>query len=154
MRSARTAGLVLLLGLVPGLGPRAEDTPAAIVKYRQSVMKAMGGSMGALSAIVKGEVSFPEHAAVHASDIHAISELIPELFPPGSGPDRAKTAAKPEIWRRWAEFQAAAQKVREESAKLVRVAQAHDTAGVKTQFGELGKACSSCHDSFRVRDEE
>ena len=35
--------------------------------------------------------------------------------------------------------------------KLATVARAKDEAGVKAQFGAVGKACGACHDSFRVK---
>ena len=38
--------------------------------------------------------------------------------------------------------------------KLAEVAAGGDAAAIKAQFGELGKACKSCHDKFREEDKK
>ena len=74
-------------------------------------------------------------------------------FPAGTGPDAGKTRALPEIWIKPKEFEAA-QKVFSDSApKLLAAANANDAREVKTQFGEVGKACKNCHDTFRSPEE-
>ena len=39
-----------------------------------------------------------------------------------------------------------------EASKLAEIAATGDIDAIKSQFGEVGKTCKSCHDSFRVRD--
>jgi cytochrome c556 len=45
----------VLLGLASQA--RAVDEPESVIKYRQSVMKSIGGHMGSIVGVVKGEVS-------------------------------------------------------------------------------------------------
>ena len=48
----------------------------------------------------------------------------------------------------------AAQKVFSDAApKLLAAANANDVNAVKSTYGELGKACKNCHDTFRAPDD-
>lgn len=74
-------------------------------------------------------------------------------FPAGTGPEAGTTRALPEIWARPQEF-VAAQKVFSDAApKLLAAANAGDVKAVKASFGEVGKACKNCHDTFRSPEE-
>lgn len=70
-------------------------------------------------------------------------------FPAGTGPEAGKTRAKPEIWAQPKDFQAAQKVFSDAAPKLLAAANAADLAAVKTNFGEVGKACKNCHDTFR-----
>ena len=92
----------LAAGLAMGMAGQgiAADSPEAAVKYRQSVMKAIGGHMGSIAAVVKGEVSHGPHVANHARGIKDMSLIVPDIFPPNSTyDDYNKTDALPEIWK-------------------------------------------------------
>ncbi len=70
-------------------------------------------------------------------------------FPAGTGPEAGKTRALSVIWERPKDF-AAAQKVFSDAApKLLAAANAGDLNAVKANFGEVGKSCKNCHDTFR-----
>jgi cytochrome c556 len=76
-------------------------------------------------------------------------------FPAGTGPETGiKTRAKPEIWNKPQDFAAAKKLFSDAAPKLLTVASAGDVAAVRTQFGEVGKACKNCHDTFRTPDEK
>ena len=67
-------------------------------------------------------------------------------------PDQAgKTRALPEVWTNKAKFDEAAQRLQTEVTKLGEVARAKNEAGVKAQFGAVGKACGGCHENFRSK---
>jgi len=144
----------LLATLLLAATALAAGKPADSVKYRQSVMKAMGAHMTALSMIAKGQVADRGQFTAHAEAIHALSGEIPNLFPAGSGPDKVKTSAKSDVWQRAADFKAAAAKLESESAKLVAAAKHNDAAARNTQFAATGEQCNGCHKVFRVRDTE
>jgi cytochrome c556 len=74
-------------------------------------------------------------------------------FPAGTGPEAGKTRALPEIWSKPKEFEAAQKVFSEAAPKLLAAANANDVSAVKTQFGEVGKACKNCHDTFRSPEE-
>ena len=128
----------------------AVDEPANIVKYRQSVMKAIGGHTGAIAGVVKGEVSFVKAVGGNAHAINELSKQITMLFPKGTGKDAGlETRALPKIWEDMGGFEAAAKKLEEESAKLAKVAEGGDVAAIGAQFENVGKACGGCHKPYR-----
>jgi cytochrome c556 len=131
----------------------AVDEPENVIKYRQSVMKAIGGHTGAIAGVVKGEVSFVGDVAAHARGINEMSKLISHLFPKGTDNVTMKdTRALPAIWEDKGKFDAAAQNLQAESAKLIEVAQGDDAAAIGEQLQNVGKACGSCHKPFRAEE--
>jgi len=149
----KLATLAIAVGLLFGAASQAfaVDEPENMIKYRQSVMKAIGGHTGAIAGVVKGEVSFVDHVAAHARGINEMSKLITQLFPKGTDNVTMKdTRALPAIWEDKGKFEAAAQNLQTESAKLVEVAQGGDVAAIGAQLENVGKACGGCHKPFRA----
>ncbi len=145
--------VAVTMGLILGLSASAlaVDEPENVIKYRQSVMKAMGGHAAAIAGVVKGEVSYVDHVAAHARGIHEMSKLVPGLFPEGTSQfEFANTRALPEIWDQRAKFEAATKELKAQSAKLVEVAGRGDVAEIGAQLLNLGKACGGCHKPFRA----
>lgn len=133
----------------------AADEPINLIKYRQATMKAIGGHMGALGAMAKGEISFTDEVALHAGAINDMSQNLLRLFPEGSGYEiDKKTNALPAVWERWADFEKAVKALQDESAKMVSIAEAGDAAAFGQQVGALGRdGCTNCHDTFRYKQE-
>ncbi len=124
---------------------------ANVITYRQNVMKAIGGHIGAISGVVKGEVSFTGDVANHARGIAEMSKVVPHVFPKGT--DNAMhedTRALPAIWEDMGKFDAAVKAFQAASANLVKVAEAGDPAAFGGALGELGKSCGGCHKPFRA----
>ena len=145
---------ILTAAILLGLTSQAQaiNEPENVIKYRQSVMKSIGGHMGAIVGVVKGEVSYVDHVAAHAQGIHAMSKLLPGLFPKGTSLlDSDKTRARPEIWDDFSKLVAAAKALEVESAKMVKVAASGDLDAIGGQLGNLGKACGGCHKPFRQK---
>lgn len=129
--------------------PKADE---AALKYRQSLMEAIGGDMAAIGDILKYRMNLPGHVAAHADSMASHAKLISAAF------ERKVTAgptdAEPAIWEKPDEF---AQKVKDfetESAKLAEVARGSDPAALGAQVKAVGKSCGGCHDSFRKPKEE
>ena len=142
---------LVVTGLAAPLA-NAQDSPAQLIAYRQSIMKAIGGHMGAIAMVAKGDVSFTDQVTFHALAINEMSKHLTPLFPVGSGKDAGETRALPIIWEKWDEFEAAAETLGTESAKLAEVAQGGDLAAIAAQTGELGnKGCGGCHKTFREK---
>ena len=141
--------LVFLLAAFPAL---AADNAADVVKYRQSVMKAMGAHMTAMSLVVKKQVSDRSQLAAHAAAVRDLSGGIPSFFPRATSPDKTRTAAKNEIWQHLPEFNAAAGKLQRESATLADAAKRGDASAFDAQFENVANACAACHRTFRLKD--
>jgi len=145
-------GAIIIASLA--LTTAASDAPEAVVKYRQSVMKAMAAHMTAASLIVKKQAGTRARLAEHAEAIHALSDDLWSLFPAGSGAEKVKTAALPSVWQRQREFVVASAALRTESAKLAALANRGDGQALAAQFDAVAAACSSCHKTFRARDSD
>ncbi len=124
----------------------AED---GAVKYRQSVMKALGGHMGATASIVKGEGGAKHHLLAHAAAISSIAKMAAELFPKGS--DKGDTRALPVIWEQPHDFAKTVQALEAATGELVAAARSGEGNEIKNAFAAVGKACGSCHKKFRKK---
>ena len=70
-------------------------------------------------------------------------------FPKGTGPEVGKTGAKPEIWQKPADFNARLNDFRGAAKLFNAAATSGDINAVKARYGDLGKTCKACHDSYR-----
>jgi cytochrome c556 len=142
-----TAGLCTAFLLI-GTHAVAEDDSEQVIKYRQKVMKSLGGHSGAISSIVKKKVkSYDDQLIIHAEAIAAIAKTYISLFPEGS--DFGETKAKPEVWDKRADFEKAAKDAEKAAAEFLKVVKSGKSAEVA--FKKLGESCKNCHKSFREK---
>lgn len=125
----------------------AADEPQVV---RQEMMKKVGGAMGALSGIAKGEK--PYDADVVKASLTTMSEVakaFPEQFPAGSesGHD---TEASPKIWEAADDFKAKSEKFGADVDAVLASLPA-DQAAVGAALGTIGPNCGGCHEVYRVK---
>ena len=151
MRTALLAGFSALALAVGVVASGAEDM-AKIIDYRQNIMKSNGAQAADILMIIKGDVPFgATNVEAHAEVIHALSKLVLDAFPKGSGTAAGKTRAKDEIWSDWDGFKKDAMALETESAKLVEVAKGGDMKAIADQVAVMGKdGCGACHKDFRA----
>ena len=140
---------VALFGVLAASTSAQDVKPDRAIKYRQGVLQAIGWNMGPMAAMVKGEKPYDKDEFLKRATW--VSELAPmpwEGFTPGSD-QGAPTKAKPEIWKEMAKFKQLGEAMQASSVKLVAAAKVGTLDAVKGPFGDLGKACSNCHDDFR-----
>ncbi len=124
----------------------AQTDGAALVKQRQDEMKAMGKSFGPLVAVLRGESTDFAAAAASAETMNTNAAKIVASFPEGTGRDAVvESRAKPDVWSDRSTFDANAEKLVEESAKMIEVARTEDPQAFEAQFQAVGKACGACH---------
>jgi len=145
----------LTIGLVAGVlaaGAFAANTvwadAAADIKYRQTVMKTLGGHMGSIVQILKAGMP-AGHLAGHTAAIKDISVMATDLFPAGSG--SGKTRAKPEIWSKPGDFKMAIASFQKAAAGIAEAGMSGDRAKVGAGMKALGGSCGGCHKPFRVK---
>ena len=150
MMRAVIGGLVMVVAAgCASSGMEAKKmTAAEAIEARKKLMK----EQGAAWKNVQDKAKAGQIAAIvpDAEKLAATSKEIPKLFPEGSL-DPAKSAAKPEIWQKRAEFDAAAKNMQTWSMKLadvVKTGNADATNAVVKDFGR--QACGTCHQPFRV----
>ncbi len=119
------------------------------IKYRKGVMKAVGGTMGSLAAVLKKQAP-AEHAVILALTMRNLASIMPDIYPESS--DFGETAALPAIWEKPAEFKAAV------NAFILAAAVLPDAAAAggeryKLAFIDLGRTCKGCHEKFRKKKE-
>jgi cytochrome c556 len=116
------------------------------VANRQRLMKLVGANWADIQAKVKAGNA--EAVAVNAETIAVMATHVLFLFPAGSATDASN--AKPEIWEKWADFQASAKNLESMAENLRDASRAKDGAAVEAMVKEFGaKACGACHTPFR-----
>jgi cytochrome c556 len=121
------------------------------IAERKALMKANGGAFGGVMVkMAKGETAY-DAAAVKAAlaKIDEDAKGFAALFPKGSETG-GETAASPKIWEDPKGFQAELAKLRTVVAAQ-SMAAGTDLAGLKVAVGEIGKVCSSCHETYRIK---
>ena len=144
---AATAGLALLAGAVLPV-----SAGEGAIKYRQSVMKAVGGHTAAIATILKGLGGNKADLKGHAHALAELAKIAQNVFPDDSTLLDGVTRAKDDIWDKPDEFKAVLNAFETESAKLAKIAQTADADAFGAQFTALGKkACATCHKNFREK---
>ena len=149
MRRMITIGL--LAGVLATTGFAANTVradAAADIKYRQTVMKTLGGHMGSIVQILKAGMP-SSHLAGHTAAIKSISMMTPDLFPAGSG--SGKTRTKPEIWSKPGDFKMAVASFQKAATDIAEAGMSGDRAKVGAGMKALGGSCGGCHKPFRVK---
>jgi cytochrome c556 len=122
-------------------------TPAQYVEDRQKLMKAHGEAWKNVQDSAKAG-NLPA-VATNADRMATNAKQIPALFPAGSMTEKSK--AKPEIWQKKGEFDAAAKKMETESVKLRDTARAGNAQATNDMLKDFGRTtCGGCHGPFRV----
>ena len=115
-------------------------------KYRQGVMRTVGGHMSSMSGILRGQVHV-KNLGLHAKGMADLATIVPNVFPAGSGV--AKSEALPEIWENPDDFKAALDKFVEAANNISAAANGGDAAAIGPAMNALGQSCKGCHDNFR-----
>jgi cytochrome c556 len=129
-------------------GSAPKLTADQAIEKRKALMKEQGGAWRSIQDKAKaGQVVT---IVPDAEKLAATSKEIPGLFPEGSlAPD--KSAAKPEIWQKRAEFDAAAKNLETWAVRLRDAAKANNTDQTQAIVKDFGRqACGTCHQPFRV----
>jgi cytochrome c556 len=154
MRIGTISGLILgTTGATFGVATALSASPAAVtisadqaVAERQAAFRMSAVTFGAVKAMAESGGD-PTKAAFPASGLAAWAKALPGAFPAGS--DVPPTEALPTVWSDAAGFARAAGAYQVATGKLVAAAKAGDAAGLKAAVDETGKACGTCHDSYR-----
>jgi cytochrome c556 len=141
-----TSLAALLLGIAVSQAQMKVGTGDPVAD-RQRLMKLNGASAKDLNDKLKaGQI---EAMAVNAETIAVNAQHVPMLFPKGSLTDKSK--AKPDIWEKWADFEAASKNLEAKAIEVRDAARAKDQAKVEALMKDFGRqACGTCHTPFRV----
>lgn len=125
----------------------AADAPQVV---RQQMMKKVGGAMGALAGIAKGEKPYDaEVVKASLTTMSEVSKTFPDQFPAGTETGD-ETEASPKIWENMDDFKAKSTQLGKD-AELALASMPADQAAVATALGPIGKNCGGCHENFRLK---
>ena len=136
----------LFLGLATSQAQMTQVGSGDVVADRQRLMKLNGASAGDMNNKLKaGQI---EAMAVNAETIAINAQHIASFFPQGSMTD--KSNAKPDVWEKKAEFDAAAKTLQTKAEEIRDAARAKDQAKVEALMKDFGRqTCAACHNQFR-----
>jgi cytochrome c556 len=149
--NARTlcSGVVALtvVAAVSGCAMMKQRAPEEVVAERQELMKQQGKAWKDIQDKAKaGDI---QGIAPSAETLVTTSQKITALFPEGSM--TPKSNAKPEIWQKKPEFDAAAKNLESEAARLRDTAKSGNADATQAIVKDFGRTtCGKCHTPFRV----
>lgn len=146
-RTIATIGSAVALTAGTALPVSADDENA--IKYRQSVMKAVGGHMGGAVAIVKGQVPYKDDLVAHATGLNDMAHVAANAFKEKT--QGGDTRAKPEIWTDAAEFSEKIEDLKQATAAFLAAASSGGPEAAGAKLGAVGDACKGCHKKFRAK---
>lgn len=123
-----------------------------IIKYRQGVMKSVGGHMAAAAQIVRGKVDYADDLAYHAEAIARTMQTVETLFPKDT--DFGETRALDAIWSRADKFKTVSDEARAATSAFRDAAKAADKAALAAKFKAVADSCKACHKDFREKKEQ
>jgi cytochrome c556 len=125
---------------------------AKVMHVRHEGMETIGKNFKVLTRQLGGRP--PDLATVRASavTINRLAQQASAWFPEGTGPDIAKTGARPEIWlpRNKADFAAKLHNFQVAAPRFSSAAAGNDLNATKARFAELSGTCKACHDKYRM----
>jgi cytochrome c556 len=145
-----SAGLALVLGAGYGLTAYSQVKPEQLVKQRQSAMTLIAKYFGPLGGMLKGAVPYnADVVARNAAYLDVLSQMPWDGF--AESTKGVKSAALPAAFTDGAKFKQAQDQLRTAVGALNTAAKGGNEAAVKAAIGDVGKACSACHDNFREK---
>jgi|APSaa5957512622_1039677.scaffolds.fasta_scaffold211218_1 cytochrome c556 len=138
--------LISTIGIFITISASAQDN-AALLKYRQNLMKANGMAMGMIGSILKDKLSFTEQVASHALTVKMNMLLMEKAY--AKKVTSGKTDSKPEVWAMWPKFKQAAANSAQAADALAVAAATGDPTMIFPKLKAVGQTCGACHQTFR-----
>lgn len=147
----KTATMCLLTVLSSSFaaGVLAQEGP---IKYRQGVMKAIGGHAGAIAQISYGGVGHSAHLTTHADAMESLTKMVVTAFEEDAMPTAdVPTRAKEKIWKDFSDFKAKTDDMIKAAADYAATARAGKTDMLAAKLDPLWDSCKGCHKEFRAK---
>ncbi len=137
--------LVVASMLVVGTAALAQTD---VIAERKGIMRGNGAAARAGTQIVRGEVPFDAAKAKEILRVYAAAADKTHTYFPDTSKTGGETTASPKIWESQADFR----KRFDDWAKDIQAASAQTDSldEFKVAFGNLSKACGSCHQAYRI----
>ncbi|EKV28550.1 cytochrome c, class II [Caenispirillum salinarum AK4] len=147
---AITAAAALAAAAVAPMAANAMDAENA-VKYRQQVMKAIGGHTNTVVMILKGEVPYSDQLLPSAQMLADTADLALLPFEENTAESGVKTTATADVWTNWDKFSGGIKMMQERTDTLVAAVESGDKGAIGEAMQAVGETCKNCHDNFREK---
>ncbi|HEY6047997.1 MAG TPA: cytochrome c [Sphingomicrobium sp.] len=147
-----TASTTTNNGMVMLAAPLSHDRALQLMHERHEGMENIGKANKAIGReLQRGS---PDLGVVRtsAATIADLSQKASGWFPAGTGPDVAKTRAKPEIWQNAQDFSTKLHNFQVAAKAFNDAAAAGDVSAIKARFADLGGTCKACHEKYRAEE--
>lgn len=143
--------ILVLAPVLAALPAAAQDAdPDEAIKYRQGVMRAVGGSAGNIGAILQEKAGSPDqlgHIAQLLATAAEPSYTTAAFKQNTDGQGVEKTRATGKIWENWDDFESRLNKLGE----VTKAAAAADGDVGMDQMKPVFETCKGCHDEYREK---
>ncbi len=152
MRAALTFAAVATLA-TGALAATPQMNAADSINARQTHYKEIGRAWKAINDELPKPAVDKALVVKNADTLALYAPQIGGWFPKGSGSEAGlKTGARAEIWGDPKGFLMQVAQFEERTKKFQAIAHNGDVAEMKTFAPQVGAACKSCHDRFRIKD--
>ena len=152
MKSHRTGfakATILLTAILASGSVPAHEHATGLTAERMQVMKDMASHMKALAAMLDGRAPYDAQAARrHALALHESCHEMAGQFPDASHDHHSRAA--PAVWAQPERFEAQMGNLGRVVTELVSATASGQRGIVRQRFLEVGRACASCHETFRL----
>jgi cytochrome c556 len=133
--------------------PSPEQVANTAILTRQGNFKLIANQYGPVGGMMRNRVPFDAAlVAKNSARIEVLAGMIPELHMNDTRKaGTAKTAALDGVWTGPADFKAKADDLQKAAAALTTAAKGGDKDATMKAAQAVGKACGSCHDSYRAK---
>lgn len=160
-KSLKTSLLLITSLMTIGAASAQQLKPEEMIQFRQAGYKTMAWNMSK----IKAQVEAPSDKFDKTLTLNAVKAIqgvansgLGALFAPGTDKSigDVKTRVKADFFdpANKEELGKIAKNFNQEANKFAEVAAGGDQKAIQAQFGEVGKACKSCHDKFRMDDKK
>jgi cytochrome c556 len=136
----------------PAGPPSPEDAAKSQIETRQGLFKVVVATWGPVGGMMRNSVPFDAaQVSKAAARLAVLAPIAPELFVADTRKfTQFKSAALDGIWNSQADFKAKADDLAKAATELGAVAAKGDKVETLKAAAAVGKACGSCHDSYRA----
>jgi cytochrome c556 len=154
LMAALTFGSAASIAAQEAAPPSPEQVAKSQIETRQGAFKLIAYNFGPVGAMLRNRQPFDAAlVARNSARIETLAGMIPELHSADtrSFHKTVKTAALDGIWTGQADFKAKADDLVKAAAALTAAAKGGDQKATLAAAGAVGKACGSCHDTYRAK---
>jgi cytochrome c556 len=134
-------GVVMLLPMVGHTDDKDKDKD--VVEYRQHIMKSLEQQTAALGQILSG-TGPAENTVAHMQALALTASIALKSFEPKV----PGGAAKPEVWKDWADFSQRMKEFADKSAEMAKIGREQGADQAALHVIEA-LPCKGCHDVYR-----